>query len=154
MSDLAGSVNANLVVTVAAAQGAGQEPPPVEPPLPPPDPEVKDTTAPGLVLRAASPQRARQGHVRLAASCSEPCRLVATGRIRILGRSQAIRLVPVRATLQRAGTRALRLQLTATGQRRLQAALRRGLRAQAQLSVRASNASGNARTKTKVVRVR
>jgi hypothetical protein len=133
MTDLAGEVTAALVLTVA----------------PPPD-----TTAPRLVLSAVSPQPAsRRGDVRVRATCDEPCTLRASGQIVIAG-SQTLRLLPVRASLSRAGGRTLVLRLTGAGMRRLAAASARGLRARAVISVRAVDGAGNAVTRGKTMKAR
>jgi hypothetical protein len=133
MTDLAGEVTAELVVTVT----------------PPPD-----TTPPRLTVQALSPQPAsKRGDVRVRATCNEPCALRASGQVVIAGGSK-LKLAAARATLTRAGGKTLVLRLTVAGTRRLAAASAEEVRARAAISVRAIDGAGNAVTKTTNLRVR
>jgi hypothetical protein len=133
MTDVAGEVTAELVVTVS----------------PPPD-----TTPPGLVLRAVSPQPAsKRGDVRVRASCDEPCALRATGQVVIAGGSK-LKLTQSTATLARAGAKTLVLRLSAAGKRRLAAASADGRGARASVIVRALDTAGNLTTRAASVRAR
>jgi FG-GAP-like repeat/FG-GAP repeat len=136
MRDLAGQVEAPLAITVA--------------------PGGSDTTAPRLVMRAASPQRAlRQKRIIVRASCNEACTLSALGSITILGRRPArVALRSASSSRLTAGQRTLSLVLTRAQLKRLSGFLAKGRRARANVTVRARDAAGNQRAATRAIVVR
>jgi hypothetical protein len=126
LRDLAGSVRAPLVIA------------------------VRDARAPVLTLSGQRVQRAVvQGAVTVRASCDEPCRLTASGRLLMLGTETTIRLQRARARLRAPGGTTLRLALSPVARQRLAALLEEGARARAVVAVRAVDRAGNARVATR-----
>lgn len=112
---------------------------------------VSDRRAPQLTLRAAGRQRSVvRKSVLVTATCDEPCTLRATGRVR--GAGAGVRLFPAARAVP-PGTHTLRLAMFAAARRAVSAALRRGRRVVARVTVTASDGSGNRTTRTIGVRV-
>jgi hypothetical protein len=123
---------------------------------------VADTRAPAFtLLRAAKRQHAlRTGYVSLRVRCDEQCTLRATGRVlisRTRARSAAASPLRTRSATSTvvANTRtSLRLRLSRATRRAVKRALsRRHRRADVRISLRATDAAGNARRRTLRVRI-
>lgn len=113
-------------------------------------PAAADRTAPRVRVRAARVQRPlRSGRIRVRLSCDEECRLALRGHV--LERP----LRPTAARRVAAGARVtLDVRLPAATRRALGRALRRGSRPRARVTVRVSDAAGNARTARFLVALR
>jgi hypothetical protein len=130
MRDLAGSARSPLVIA------------------------VRDARPPGLKLAGSLTQRPlRTGAVEIAASCDEPCRLTASGRIVARAAGAEIVLTSARASPVLGTSSRLRLALAPAGRRRLTRLLDEAVRATAIVSVRAIDGAGNARAATRTIRV-
>jgi len=112
-----------------------------------------DRRAPRLRVRVASEQRVLRAKAAMAyASCNESCSLIASARIRI-GR-RAFDLVPAGAAPQAGRRGRLELLLTPRCVRLLKRALERHRPASVQITLRASDATGNSpKAVTRTVRV-
>jgi Ca2+-binding RTX toxin-like protein len=128
-------------------------PPPPPPPAPPPAP-VPDTTAPRCTIAApATVSNLRRG-IRVTATCDEASSLslTLTARVLVAGGVRAARVgdlvVTTRSLALGAGSRSVRLTVSAALRRTL------GRRASLRLQMRASDAAGNRRTTSKVIRMR
>jgi Tol biopolymer transport system component len=114
-----------------------------------------DRVAPEVLVLARSPQRAiKQRSVQLQVACSESCGLRASGVVAIAGQRRAIRLRSATASIEAYSVKQLKLRLPASALRRISATLARGKRVRAVISVRAVDRFGNARTRTKRVKLK
>jgi hypothetical protein len=123
---------------------------------------VADTRAPVFtLLRAAKRQHAlRTGYVSLRARCDEQCTLLATGRVLVSrSRARSSAAIPLRTrsakTTVVANTRTtLRLRLSRATRRAVKRSLSRPhRRAFVRISLRATDAAGNARRRTLRVQI-
>jgi glucose/arabinose dehydrogenase len=114
----------------------------------------RDRTAPRISLRARSPQRPlRTGRLRLTARCSEQCRLLARGSLRIGGAAVGVSSATARVTLAARVRVPLALRVSRKARRRIASALRRGRRVGVVFTVRAADGAGNARKTRTVIRL-
>ena len=121
-----------------------------------------DRRAPAFtLLRAAARQHAlRTGYVTIRVRCDELCKVTAGGRV-LLTRSRSraaaarvLRTRGARASLVANARTTLRLKLSKATRRTIKHSLaRRGRRATVRISVRATDAAGNARTGVRRVRI-
>ena len=107
-----------------------------------------------LTLGGSSPQRllAQQGIV-VTAMCNTRCSLSATGSATILGTKNVFALTRATASLG-AGKRTLTLRISAAQQKRFHQSFRPGQRAQAVITVRATDGAGGTATAKRTVAVR
>jgi subtilisin len=128
------------------------------PPRPPPvaaaaPPAPADTTIEVLALRIA--RRQAVDRLSVVVRLAEPGTVTARARVR--GRGGAARLIASRrVTVQAEANRTyrLRLPLARAAVHRINRALRRGARVRAKVTLTASDAAGNSRTKSRRVRLR
>ena len=114
-----------------------------------------DRTAPDLLVLVKSPQRAiKQKSVRVAAACSEPCALRASGYVSIAGQRRKIRLREVKGSVDAFEPKSLNLSLSASARRQISTALAGRKQARAVVSVKASDRYGNAKTTTRRVKLK
>jgi sugar lactone lactonase YvrE len=112
------------------------------------------TAAPKLTLGAASPQRLLdQQAITVTARCGKACSLTATGSVTIVGTRSVFGLTPARASLAAAGAARLTLRFTAAAQKRFRQRLKRGQRAQATITVKATDKARHTRTLKRTVAV-
>ena len=124
-------------------------------------PAGPDRRAPALtLLRAAASQHAlRTGFVTIRVRCDELCTVSASGRVLITRRARAaaaavLRTRTARATLVGGARSTLRLKLSKATRRAIRRSLARGgRRAVVRITIRAADASGNARTATRRTRI-
>jgi glucose/arabinose dehydrogenase len=122
-----------------------------------------DVRAPAFtLLRAAKRQRAlRTGYVTLRVRCDEQCTVRASGRVTISRRrartaaaTRAVRTRTAKATVVANTRTSLRLRLSRTTRRSIKRSLSRPRRvATVRIAVRATDAAGNARTRTLRVQI-
>jgi trimeric autotransporter adhesin len=106
-----------------------------------------------LALGGSNPQRllAQKG-ITVTATCNTPCSLTANGYVRILGTSTVLGLQ--RAAAKRAaGTRTLKLRFAVSEQKAFRQLLKPGQRAQAVITVKATDNAGGTRTSKRTVAV-
>lgn len=120
-----------------------------------PQPATKDTLAPGLKLGGAPAQRVlKQGGVVVVVECDEICSATATGTVPVSGQSKTFRLTKVTKTLAPRAKTKLKLKFGKKGRKALARALKRGKRLTANVSVTASDASGNSRSAKRKIKLR
>jgi hypothetical protein len=117
--------------------------------------EKTSVKGPDLILGGAPKQQllANKG-VKITASCSEACSLVAVGFVRILGTSHLFKLTPASAPRSAACTRTLTLRLSAAEWTRFRQLLKPGQEARALITVRATDKAGNTDIAKRTVAVR
>ena len=114
-----------------------------------------DKTAPDLLILARTPQRVlKQKNVQLALACNEPCGVRASGVVAIAGQRGKIRLRDASGTIAAFTAKQLKLRLSAASLRRIRAALGKGKRATAIITVRAADSFGNTGTRTRRVKLK
>ena len=115
---------------------------------------VGGNATPKVTLGMASTQQLLpQGGITLTARCDEPCSLSAVGTVTILGTRYAFGLARASAG-PAAGTRTLTLRFPPSAQTRFRKLLRPGQKAQATISVTATDGAGNRATARRTVVVR
>lgn len=108
-----------------------------------------------LTLGGASPQPLLvQKAITVMARCNRPCSLAATGSVTIVGTRNVFGLTRTTGNLRTAGSTRLTLRFSAAEQRRFGRLLKPGQRAQAKITVRATDAAGRTSTATRTVAVR
>ena len=108
-----------------------------------------------LTLGGASPQPLLiQKAITVTARCSKPCSLAATGSVTIVGTRNVFGLTRASANLAAAGSTKLTLRFSAVAQRQFRLFLKPGQRAQARITVRATDKAGRSHTATRIVVVR
>jgi glucose/arabinose dehydrogenase len=123
---------------------------------------ARDRRAPAITLLRAAPRQhvLRKGYVTVRVRCDELCTIQASGRV-LLTRSRArgaaapvLRTRTARASLVANAPTTLRLKLSRTTRQTIKRVLsRRRRRATVRITVRATDAAGNARTGVRRVRI-
>ena len=108
-----------------------------------------------LTLGGPTPQPLlNQKAITVTARCSGPCALAATGSVTILGTPNVFGLTRASASLAAAGSTKLTLRFSAVAQRQFRLFLKPGQRAQAKITVRATDTAGRSTTATRTVAIR
>ena len=119
-------------------------------------PWVPDTTAPALTLQATATQRAlRTGTIVVRAKCAlQACSATASGTVRSGDLAPRMRLAGATRAIARDGSARMTLRLPATTRRYVQRSLAARRTVRARVTVRASDAAGNAKTRRITIRIR
>jgi glucose/arabinose dehydrogenase len=114
----------------------------------------RHSAAPLLVLGGAHRQHLlRRGRIVVTASCSERCRIDATGTVSLRRAARVLRFGRVRRSLAAGERRRLVLRLSTRGLRALRRSLTGGKRATAHLKLTATGTAGTSTSRTRTVRV-
>jgi hypothetical protein len=133
-------------------------PPPPPPPPPPPGCRPRaDCTAPKAKVKVAGKRWRIRKPLVVSVRCNERCTATVSVQLLFSRRGRVLRSIPVRERprldLRPSGHAKVTFRLPSTRRRTLAALIRRGLRANARISVRVVDPSGNGSTVTRTVRL-